>query len=280
MRREDAAAVHALASRAFGDLTFRMNRAPYPAPTTAAAVRRFEHLQATDPAGAWVADGAPDGGLSGAAVSLVRGGLWGLSLLVVDPRVQSAGLGTELLARALEHGRDARGGVILASEDERALRAYARAGFGLEAALEASGVPRPIEAPAHVRPGGPEDTELMAAVDRAVRGVEHGADLEVLLAAEGRALVIPGRGYAVCRGGDVRVLAAFDEPAAQDLLRAAIAGTPAGERASLNWITAKQQGWALPPVLEAGLDLQMGGAVCVRGEVGPFRPYIPSGAYL
>jgi hypothetical protein len=26
--------------------------------------------------------------------------------------------------------------------------------------------------------------------------------------------------------------------------------------------------------------LRPGGATCVRGEVGPMRPYVPSGAYL
>jgi len=280
MRREDAPAIHQLATRAFADLTLRLNRAPWPVPAPEGRIRRFERLLATDPDGSWVADGPRDGVLAGAAVALVRGGLWGLSLLVVDPEAQSGGLGTELLARALEHGRDTAGGAILASEDSRALRAYARAGFGLEPALEAAGVPRATAMPRHVRPGGPQDAELMAAVDRAVRGVEHGGDLDLLLAGDARSLVIQGRGYAICRGGDVQLLAAFDEPAASDLLRAALATTPPGERATVNWVTARQQAWALAPLLEAGLDLQMGGAVCVRGEVGPFRPYLPSGAYL
>jgi len=33
-------------------------------------------------------------------------------------------------------------------------------------------------------------------------------------------------------------------------------------------------------VLDAGLALRVDGAVFVRGEVGRFRPYLPSGAYL
>ena len=33
-------------------------------------------------------------------------------------------------------------------------------------------------------------------------------------------------------------------------------------------------------VLDAGLPLRNDGAVFVRGDVGPLRPYIPSGAYL
>ena len=45
------------------------------------------------------------------------------------------------------------------------------------------------------------------------------------------------------------------------------------------WITALQ-GWAIGPVLDAGLSLVSGGAVFVGGDGGPFRPYLPSGAYL
>ncbi len=33
-------------------------------------------------------------------------------------------------------------------------------------------------------------------------------------------------------------------------------------------------------MLDAGLVLKPGGAVFVRGDVGPFTPYLPSGAYL
>ncbi len=41
-----------------------------------------------------------------------------------------------------------------------------------------------------------------------------------------------------------------------------------------------RQGWAMDVVLTAGLELVVGGAVCVRGELGPLRPYLPNGAYL
>jgi len=33
-------------------------------------------------------------------------------------------------------------------------------------------------------------------------------------------------------------------------------------------------------VLEAGLQLRPSGGTFVRGDVGPMRPYLPSGAYL
>jgi hypothetical protein len=121
----------------------------------------------------------------------------------------------------------------------------------------------------------------VARVDRAVRGVPHGDDIDAMLRAESRLLVLPDRGYAVIGGGRVQLLAALDEAAAAELLRAAIAecAQAAADAVSVEWITALQ-GWAIGPVLDAGLDLHLEGAVFVRGDVGPFRPYLPSGPYL
>lgn len=277
----DAARVHALADRAFGDLAVRSGSGPSASYGSPAGIRcgvaRIRHLIATDPGGAFVAE---DGGtLLGAALALQREGLWGLSLLVVDPAAQSAGLGSRLLRFALDYGTDVRGAIILASEDSRALRAYARAGFALHPSLEAAGVPRPVEAPPSVRPGSEDDLGLAGEVDRAVRGAAHGPDLLAMLANDNRMLVVEDRGYAMAVGGDLRLLAATDEQAAADLLRAHLAGTPAGERASVEWVTPRQ-GWALPVLLEAGLDLHVGGAIFLRGEVGSFSASLPNGAYL
>ena len=50
--------------------------------------------------------------------------------------------------------------------------------------------------------------------------------------------------------------------------------------AAVEWITSAQ-GWAVQPCLDAGLELRADlGAVFLAGEVGPFAPYLPSGAYL
>src|SRR5438094_800614 len=78
-----------------------------------------------------------DGTCVGAALALVREGIWGLSLLVVAPGHQSNGTGRALLDAALRHAEGARGAIILASEDFRALRVYAGAGFDLRPALDA-----------------------------------------------------------------------------------------------------------------------------------------------
>jgi GNAT superfamily N-acetyltransferase len=105
----------------------------------------------TDPA----APGWPrrTAGPSGAGLAILREGLWGLSMLVVHPDAQSGGVGRALLERTLRYGDGARGGIIASSGDSRALRAYARAGFAMHPAVQASGVPRTLEVPASVREG-------------------------------------------------------------------------------------------------------------------------------
>src|SRR5215204_911391 len=122
---DDVATVHEITVAAFADLDGRDGNPEAP-PDPAGALLRIRHLMATDRGGAWVAVDAADVPV-GAALGLVRDGVWGLSLLVVRPDVQSAGAGGALLRAALDHGRAARGAIILSSSDPRALRAYHRA---------------------------------------------------------------------------------------------------------------------------------------------------------
>ena len=278
LEASDIDAVHDMTVAAFQDLNRRFGEPVEPAGPLAASRIRIGHLLATDPGGAWVAD--RHGEVVGCSLGIVRDGVWGLSLLVVSPGDQSSGVGRELLARAWEHGRDARGWIVLSSRDPRALRSYARLGMDVHPALAARGRPRRVPAPPEVRPGTLEDLPLTAEVDRAVRGAAHGDDLAALLESGGDLLVLPERGYAVVRdGGVVRLLAARDEDGAAILLRACLAAAGARE-ASVEWITSAQ-GWAVAPCLEAGLELRMDlGAVFLAGDVGPFQPYLPSGAYL
>lgn len=275
MRDEDVAAAHGVTLLAFEDLARKAGDEHPPRPDPAHAHIRLRRFLTADPGG-WVAE-EPDGSLSGVGLALMRDGLWGLSLLVVDPARQSAGIGRELLARTLTYGATARGAVILASSDPRALRAYARAGFTMHPTAAARGRPRAVEPAPEVRPFEPGDHAMAAEVDRALRGAPHGEDLDVLETQGCCRLAFPGRGYAVLREGDVKLLAAHDEEAAAALLRTALAR--AGDEAAVDWLTASQQ-WATDVVVEAGLELEVGGAVFLRGDVGRFRPYLPSGAYL
>ena len=248
---------------------------------------RISHLLDTDPGGAWGAESSR-GRLVGAGMALVREDrLWGLSLLVVEPDGQSRGVGSGLLARTLAYGDAALCGIVVASADPRAVRLYARAGFSLRPTLSASGtVDRsalPAAAECEVREAGAEWLEQAAAISRLVRGASHAGDMAVSLGVGDRLLVVEGRGFVLHERGSVRLLAARDEAAASALLWGALGEAEGDADASVptevNWMTGEQD-WALRIAARAGLELRPSGPLCVRGEPGPLRPYLPSGAYL
>ena len=136
------------------------------------------------------------------------------------------------------------------------------------------------EPPPGVRDGDERDIPLTEAVDRAVRGAPHGSDIAAFLRAGRRLLVVPERGYAVLGPDSIHLLAALDEDGGpRPPARRPRRGARADKDYRVEWITSAQQ-WAVRPVLDAGLVLKPGGAVFVRGELGPFTPYLPSGAYL
>jgi GNAT superfamily N-acetyltransferase len=280
MTDADVPAAQELMVATFADLARRTHEPEPPQPDhdPGPGYVRLRRVLESDPGGCWVCDDG-DGELTGAGLAILREGVWGLSLLVVRPGRQSAGLGSELLSRTLAYGDGARGGIILASLDPRALRAYARAGFALHPTVSASGVPRGVAAAPEVRPFTRADHELAAAVDRAVRGAAHGADLDAMAAGGCELLTFPERGYAVHRAGEVKALAAFDAQAAAALLRTVLARVPESGKAQVDWLTGSQQ-WAIDVAVAARLELRAGGAVMLRGDAGPFHPYLPSGAYL
>jgi GNAT superfamily N-acetyltransferase len=278
MREDDVDDVIELAFRCFDDLADRRGEPREPRPSLDVAAVRHHHLLGTDPDGCLVA--VQDGELVGAAEAILRDGVWGLSLLIVDPRAQSAGLGSALLRAANAYGAGARGRLILSSQDPRAMRAYRRLGLWPQPCLEAVGTPRTVRAPATVRTGTRDDLPLTEAIDRAVRGAAHGSDIGCFMDMGAQLLLVPERGYAVVReSGPPRLLAARDDEAARDLLRAVLARAQ-GSRATIEWLSERQR-WALDVCLDAGLELRAGaGTVFADGEIGPFRPYLPSGAFL
>ena len=92
-------------------------------------------------------------------------------------------------------------------------------------------------------------------------------------------IVLPERGYARTRDGALGMLAGVDEAGARAVLRAVLARA-GNDPIRVDWLTATQN-WAIEECVQAGLELRGdGGAVFLDGDVGPFRPYLPSGAYL
>ena len=278
MRDDDVAVAYEVMLAAFGDVAESTgDEPPSPPADPSGPHERFRHLLRTDPGGAWVTVDADDRP-TGAALALVREGVWGLSLLVVRPDAQSGGAGRALLRASLEHGRDARGGIILASSDPRALRAYHRAGFTMHPAARATGVPEGLAPDPAVVPFEPERDGAMAdAVGRSVRGAAHGDDLAAFARGGAELFTLPGRGFAAIRDGDVKLVAASDDAGAATLLRTALARC--GGHAEVSWLTGAQR-WAVDVVVEARMRLGVWGAVFLRGDTGAFAPYLPSGAYL
>lgn len=242
---------------------------------------RYRYLLEHDLEGAWVAvDGSR---VAGVALALVREGVWILSLFAVDEEYRNAGVGRMLLDRALGYAEGCKGAMIASSSHPAAMRRYALAGFTLLPTLMASGTVRGESLPADLktRSGTKDDLELATYVDRLVRGAAHGPDLEFMLRTGVRLLVAEsaaGRGYAVIQDGSPALLAATAPEIAADLLWSCLAES-SGEPVEVHWITGAQN-WAVPVVLEAGLSLSPAGPICVRGELGPLTPYLPSGPFL
>ena len=255
-----------------------MNRS---AEEVARRIQRYQHFLKHDPEGAWVAvDGER---VAGVALALAREDVWILSLFAVAEEYRDEGLGKTLLDRVLLYSRGCRGAMIASSTHPAAMRRYGLAGFSLQPTLMASGKVNRESLPAGLkaRDGTDADLDLAARVDRTVRGSPHGPDLEFMLRTGSRLLVVEGpegSGYAVVGEGSPDLLAATTPETATDLLWSCLAERD-GSAVEVHWITSIQN-WALPVVLRAGLSLSPAGPICVRGELGPLTPYLPSGPFL
>jgi GNAT superfamily N-acetyltransferase len=241
---------------------------------------RVGHCRSTDPEGAWVAE--LDGEVVAVALAIVREDVWGLSLLGVRPDVQGRGLGGRVLAPALEYAEGRRGGIILSSTDPRAMRRYFRAGFRLRPCVATAGQINRSRLPAGLRsrPGDPDaDGDLLDAASRHVRTAAHRTDVPAMLATGGALLVHDEGGFAVHRDGSPVIVAARSEGVARDLLWSCLAAGAPGATVHVDFISEGND-WAVDVSLDAGLALTPDGPVYVRGETGPFAPYLPSGAYL
>jgi GNAT superfamily N-acetyltransferase len=238
---------------------------------------RFARYLELDPDGAWVAE--VEGEIVGTSIAILREDIWGLTLFAVAEEHQAMGIGRGLLDAALAYGEGARGGWIMSSEDPKALRRYALAGFDLRPCVAAAGMLR-LDLPQVTAEEPDRATALAhaAPISRAVRGASHGDDLGLMLDSGCRMLTLE-RGFAIHEEGTVRILAALDDDTATRLLRACFAQAPRGATVQVDLLTAGQD-WAIRPCLEAGLALTSGGAVFTRGDVGPMRPYVPTGAWL
>lgn len=290
MRKDDIPAARELSHAAL-ELLRAGNQVPTPAsPGTnderalrdARWERRAAFFLENDPDGCWVA--VDDlGDVVGVAMALRRENLWGLSAFFVRPDRQGAGIGSALLSAVLRYSEGCLRGIIISTEDPRAARRYRLAGFTLHPTMRISGVVNRSALPVveAVRVGDLSDRDLCDSVDRQIRGAAHGVDHEYLNEEHGLLVAdtFTGSGYCyVDETGSPVLLAATNRKLAQRLLWSALAASPEGAQARINYLTAAQE-WAVDVALAAGLSIQNQGYLALR-HMRPPSPYLPSGAFL
>ena len=269
------------AARAIGHATLPAPPPDQTAARTAFSLRRWGRLLEVDPGGCWAAED-DSGRLVGGALALVRDGLWGLSWFAVDPEAQGRGVGRRLLEATVAYGKGARGGIIQSSTDPRAMRLYALAGFDALPCLSAGGIVDRDAIPAGLRSveAGDDALELGAALGREIRGGAYDpGDLRTFTDSGYGFLRAGDDGVAFHLGGHPVTLVARDDATAADLLWSCLAASPPGGTVLVDCLAAGQD-WATRVCLRAGLVLSPDAPLFVRGELGPLRPWLPSGAYL
>ena len=288
MRPDDVAEAERLSSLGYYELDTRTLQRVLARAAAARGVPRAPVGDPHDPPrraptrrGCWVAES--DGRLVGAAVSYTRELMWILASFVVRPGLQGQGIGAQLLAASLHHGRGCLRGMLAASADPKAVRRYRLAGFALHPQMLLWGsVPREvIPVVERVRDGSPGDFDLMDSVDRRTRGAAHGPD-HAVLAREFHLLVTDrttGSGYAyVNDSGSPVLVAATNRRTATDLTWAALAASDPEVPVEIGHVTAANQ-WAIDVGMAARLELHQRGYLALR-NLAPPSPYLHHGSFL
>jgi GNAT superfamily N-acetyltransferase len=287
MREADLEAFGEITATSYYEVDARTYQRAWPDPVrrppgrTGAWIERTRAALATDPGGCWVAE--VDGELVGGAVSRVRELMWILASFAVRPEHQGQGIGTQLMAAAMHHGRGCLRGMFAASADPGAVRRYRLAGFDLHPQMLLTGVLDRSAIPVveRVREGTAADVDLLDSVDRRTRGAAHLSDHELLLA-QFRLVVADhstGSGYAyVDADGAPTLLAASNRRTAARLMWEALASSRPDEQLSVRHITAANA-WALDVGLAARMAIYQNGYLCLR-NMKPPAPYLHHGSLL
>ncbi|GAA1920812.1 hypothetical protein GCM10009797_13130 [Nocardioides hwasunensis] len=287
MREGDLEALADITATSYHEVDTRTHQRSWPDPVRRPAarhghwIRRTGQALVTDPGGCWVAE--VDGEVVGGAVSRVRELMWILASFAVRPEHQAQGIGTQLMAAALHHGRGCLRGMFAASADPGAVRRYRLAGFDLHPQMMVTGVVDRSALPVveRVREGSASDVDLLDSIDRRTRGAAHLSDHELLLEQFRLAVVdhSTGSGYAyVDDDGAAVLLAATNRRTAASLMWEALASSAPGEQVSVHHVTAANQ-WALDVGLAARLAIYSHGYLCVR-RMRPPAPYLHHGSLL
>lgn len=243
---------------------------------------RLLHSLRHDPDGSFVSVRERDGVVTGSAQAVIRDDIWILSLMAVSPTLGEGGEGRALMRSALGYDRGCAGGLVIASDDPRALRLYASSGFTLEATYRATGAVDPSLLPERhpgITPVARAELATLGPISQAARGAAHTPDLEVALFRGAAVSRLEDRGFVVTMPGrGIWALAARDEEAAAALLWHGLSEAEAEPTVDIGWISGRQQ-WAIEVLMAARLAITTYGTICTRGAVGPLHPYIPSPSF-
>ncbi len=252
------------------------------------------HLLQTDPDGAWVAE--LNGVVVGYSMALLRGDIWYLSQLFVQPDQHGHGIGRELLRRAQAYGRErgARVFAVVATTSPVAHGLYMRAGmFAIGVGYRMIGQLAPLEG---LPPSSDEITTAdahigaIAALDREVFGAERRKDHAIYLdSTKGAAQTsfallrngeLRGYCYAFADGGFIAPMATY-EPAEQlPLLGAAAAWLSQHGVSTGNIFVLSQNHTVMNALLDAGWRSQRWSFLLTSAPFAKFDRYHPAGASL
>ncbi|UUZ59750.1 GNAT family N-acetyltransferase [Nocardioides sp. B-3] len=286
-READLEAMSAITATSYHEVdarTFHRSRADpeiRPPARNSKWIDRTRHTLTTDPEGCWIAE--IDGRVVGGAISRVRELMWIPASFAVTPECRGQGIGNQLLAAAMHHGRGCLRGMFAASADPGAVRRYRLAGFTLHPQMFLTGVVDRDAIPVveRVREGSASDVDLLNSIDRQTRGAAHLSDHEVLLD-QFRLIVCErnsGSAYAyVDEAGSPHLVAATSRRTATDVMWEALASSPPGETVSVRHITAANE-WAVDVGMAARMSLHQSGYLCLRGMQPP-TPYLHHGSLL
>ena len=266
--------------RTFSELGERMHEPPQPPPRPEAAVIRIHQLIERDPGGAWVSERRRRARRRGAGARSRRA--VGALAARRRPRAPVGRPRPRRCWRARSSTRAAAAAARSSSPPRTRGRCAPTRGPASppHPSFRARGRPRGVERPGHVRDGDAGDLGLTERVDLGVRGAaprqrHRGAAARRLPAAGDRG---PG-----LRGDRRRARSASWRRSTRRR-----PSTCCGPR----WRPrrpARRSGSSGSPRSRTGRSARYStrasrstndGAVFVRGDVGPFRPYLPSGAYL
>ena len=260
--------------------------------------RTNEHLLKTDPGGCVVAE--IDGLIVGFAQALLRGDIWFLAQLFVQPEAHGMGIGAALLGHARQYGIESGARIfsVISTAQPVAQSLYMRHGmFAFAVGYRMSGDLEPLrklpEADASkkriVDCSGWQDQ--IAALDRDVFGAERRQDHAWYISGGGspgvehsfgltRDGALAGYGYAIADGGVVAPIAAY-EPADQlPLLRMGAEWLLDHEAGTGNILVMSHNATIMTALLAAGWRIGSWTFLMASEPFGKFDRYHPAGGIL